>query len=103
MKHFLIQFRRTNGSEAEWHAEIAQFVAALDNDPELAGKITYRSMKARDGADYYHVASAADDAATKALQGRAFFTRYKERTGQVAAGAVEVLPLEIVAETKLRA
>jgi hypothetical protein len=103
MRHFLIRYRRTNGSEREWHEEIARFISALDGDPTLAGRITYRCMKSRDGADYYHIAAAADDAAVKALQERAFFTRYTEKTKLVAGGAVEVLPLEIVAETKAAA
>ncbi len=103
MKHFLIRYRRADGSERECHEEIARFISALDADPALAGRITYRCMKIRDGADYYHVAAAADDAAVKALQERAFFMRYSEKTRLAAAGAVEVLPLEIIAETKATA
>jgi hypothetical protein len=60
-------------------------------------------MKNRDGSDYYHLATAADDAAVKALQQSGFFSGYTEKTRQVAGGTVEVLPLEIVAETKSKA
>ena len=101
MKQFLIKYRLKNGSEPQWHADIARFIAALDADPALKG-ITYRCMKHRGGTDYYHLATAADDEAVKALQSRDFFSRYTEQTKHTAGGEVEVLPLDVVAETKPR-
>ena len=68
-------------------------------DPALKGKISYRCMKSRDGLDYYHLASAVDDQAIQALQAQDFFKRYTERTKQIAGGEVEVLPLDVIAET----
>jgi hypothetical protein len=102
MKQFMIKYRRKNGSESDWHQDIARFIAALDDDPGLKG-ITYRCMKVRGGDDYFHFATAADDDAVKALQSRDFFKRYTEQTKHTGGGEVEVLPLEIVAETKPRA
>ena len=103
MKHFLIKYRFKNGSKEEWHQEIARFISALDNSPALKGKISYRCMKSREGSDYYHFAGAADDQAIKALQAQAFFSHYTEKTKLAAGGEVEVLPLEIIAETRHRA
>jgi hypothetical protein len=103
MKHFLIKYRRTGASEAEWHQDIARFIAAVESDPDVKGKISYRCMKRRDGADYYHVAAAADDGAIKALQSRDFFARYNDQTKAAAGGEVEVFPLDIIAETVYRA
>lgn len=103
MKHFLIKYRFANGSRDEWHGEIARFIAALERDPELSGKISYRCMRAKEGADYYHLAAAVDDAAAKALGERDFFRHYTERSDSVSGGTVEVVPLEIVAETAFRA
>jgi hypothetical protein len=100
MKYSLIKYRFQNGSEAAWHRDIAAFIAALDGDPALRGKIAYRCMKSRNGADYYHLAAAADDEAIKTLQERPFFAHYREKTRLAGGGSVEVLPLEIVAETK---
>lgn len=100
MKHFLIKYQFKVGSEEDWHRQIAQFIAALDSDPELAGKISYRCMKNRDGADCYHLATAADDSATKILQSREFFSRYTAQAKTAAGGEVEVVPLQIIAETK---
>ena len=99
MKQFLIKYRLTNGTEAEWHREIATFIAALDNDPELKGKIVYRCMKSREDSTYYHFAAPADDQAVKTLQQREFFKHYTEMTRRVAGGEVMVSPLEIIAET----
>jgi hypothetical protein len=99
MKHFLIRYTRIDGSEEAWHRDIAAFIAALDNDPDLKGKIVYRCMKLRDEPRYYHFAAAADEQTIKALQQREFFKRYTEQTRLVAGGEVSVSPLEIIAET----
>ncbi len=103
MKHFLIKYRFQNGSPEDWHREIARFIAALDEDPALKEKISYRCFKAGDGSGYYHLASVAEDAATKTLQGRDFFRAYKEKTAVFSAGSVEPLPLDLVAETQVTA
>ena len=100
MKHFLIKYRFKKGSRAEWHAEIARFISALESDPALNGKISYRSMKVKESDDYYHLASAEDESAVKTLGERDFFSSYTQRTEDVSGGEVEVLPLEIIAETK---
>ena len=100
MRQFMIHYRRASGSDADWHREIAAFVAALDGDPALSGKISYRVVKRRDEPEYFHIATVHDEAAVKALQTRAFFTAYTARNREVSGGGVEVLPLEFVAETK---
>lgn len=99
MKHFMIRYQFANGTAEEWHREIGRFIAAIDRDPELKGKISYRCMKNRDDAGYIHLAAAADEQAIKTLQSRDFFRHYTERTRQVAGGEVTVTPLELIAET----
>jgi quinol monooxygenase YgiN len=104
MKHFLIKYRFTHGSREAWHQEIARFIAALEAEAGLKGRISYRCMKARNESDdYYHLAAAADEGAVKALQANEFFKTYTEETRKVSGGTVEVLPLEIIAETEFRA
>jgi hypothetical protein len=95
----MIKYQFANGPSEEWHREIGRFIAALDNDPELKGKITYRVMKNRDDTSYYHLAAAADDGAIKTLQAKDFFKHYTEKTRQVAGGEVTVTPIELIAET----
>ena len=99
MKQFLIKYRLKSGSEERWHQDIVRFISALDNDPALRGKISYRCLKGRGGSDYYHLATGADDDAIRALQAREFFRLYTEQTKLASGGEVDVLPLEIVAET----
>ena len=99
MKHFMIRYTRSSASEADWHRDIAAFIKALDDDPDLKGKISYRCMKLRDAPDYVHLAAAADEQAVKALQGKEFFKRYTEKTREVSGGGVTVTPVEIIAET----
>ena len=102
MKHFMIKYQFASGTTEEWHREIGRFIAALDNDPELRGRIIYRCLKHRDDASYWHLASAADDSAVKTLQQRDFFKHYTEKTRQVAGGEVTVTPIELIAETSPR-
>jgi hypothetical protein len=99
MKPFMIKYTRTTGTEEQWHKDIAAFISALDNDPELRGKIVYRCMKNRDDSGYTHLAEAADEHAIKALQQRDFFKHYTEKTRQVAGGEVSVTPMVLIAET----
>lgn len=102
MKHFMIKYQFANGTPAEWHREVGRFISALDNDPELAGRIGYRVMKNRDDASYFHLAAAADEQAVKTLQSRDFFKHYTEKTRQVAGGEVTVTPIELIGETTAR-
>lgn len=101
MKHFLIKYRHTNGSAEEWHQAIRGFIAALDSDPAVKGRIAYRCMKNRNGSDYYHLAVPQDEDANRVLSDQAFFKRYQQQTRAAAGGEVEVVPLEILAETEL--
>ncbi len=99
MKQFLIKYRHSNGTTEDWHKEIAKFIAGIDGDPALKGKVGYRCMKGRDSADYYHLATVFDDAGRVALQERPFFKHYTEATRSISGGTVEVIPLEVIAET----
>jgi hypothetical protein len=104
VKHFLIKYRFQEGSPEAWRAEIERFIAALEADATLNGRIAYRCMKAGNGSnEYYHLAASSDDEASKALQARDFFKAYTEETKRVSGGTVEVLPLAIIAETSARA
>jgi hypothetical protein len=102
MKSFLIKYQFKEGTPEAWHAEVSRFIAALDSDPELKGRIAYRCMKEKNGLGYYHLATTLDDEAPAALQRKAFFGPYTEETRRVAGGTVEVVPLEVIAETSFR-
>ena len=99
MKQFLIKYRHTNGTTEDWHKEIASFIANIDGDPALKGKVGYRCMRGKDSADYYHIATVFDDSGRVALQERPFFKHYTEKTRAISGGTVEVVPLETIAAT----
>jgi hypothetical protein len=104
MKHFLIKYRFKDGSPEAWRDEIERFIAAVEADPSLNGRIAYRCMKADNGSgEYYHLAATADDEAANALQSRDFFKRYSENMKRASGGTLEVLPMAIIAETSARA
>jgi hypothetical protein len=102
MKHFVIKYQFSSGNSDAWHEKIAGFIEALDTDPDLKGKISYRVMKDKNGHGYYHFVSAADDA-PGILQKKEFFKPYQEQTRLAAGGAPEVVTLELVAQTAYRA
>jgi len=79
------KFDPTTGTVEEWHRQVAAFISALEADPELAGRISYRCLKVRDGRDYYHLAEPMDEEAAKLLQQRDWFKRYTRRRSASAA------------------
>lgn len=99
MKHFMIKYQFTSGTTEAWHQEIGRFIKAINDDPELKGRISYRCMKNRDDGSYFHLADVADDQAQKTLQSRAFFKHYTEMTRKVAGGEVTVTPIELIDAT----
>ena len=101
MKRFVIQYRQEAGTPDAWHQEIGRFIAALEADPELAGRISYRCLRMGQGPAYMHLVAAEDDV-PNLLQTRPWFKHYTEETRRVGGGKVEVTPIEIVAETKAR-
>ena len=102
MKYFLIKYQFKTGSQEEWHAEIKRFIAALESDPVLKEKISYRCMKGKDDSEYYHLAAVTDDQAVKELGERDYFKHYTDQTDRVSDGGLVVSPVEIIAQTGLR-
>ena len=102
MKRFLIRynFSLDDDSVDAWHVHVATFIAEIEKDPALQGRLSYRCLKVRGGKEYLHLAEPADDEAIEVLQGREYFKRYTEETKRVSGGTVEVSPLEAIAETK---
>ena len=104
MKQFLIRYRR-GGTDAEtWHRDVAAFIAALDGDAELSGKISRIAACASPTATIICISPRRQTRPpSRRCNPRDYFKRYNERTRQVAAdGKVEVLKLDVVAETKNR-
>ena len=102
MKRFLVRytFRLDAAATDAWHRRVAEFIAAVDGDADLRGRIRYRCMHGKGTADYFHLAEAADDEAIQTLQSREYFKTYTAETKRVAGGSVDVLGLETLAETR---
>jgi hypothetical protein len=100
MKHFLIKYRLQHGSAEDWRRHIAEFVSALDTDPQLQGRIAYRVLKPVGSDDYYHLATAMDDEAVGILQAKDAFKRHNELTRLAAGEDVRGVALEIIAQTQ---
>ncbi len=71
MKYSMIKYQFTNGTAEDWHREIDRFIAALDSDPELKGKISYRCMKNRDDQRRYSRATSFSNIAKRPGRSRA--------------------------------
>jgi quinol monooxygenase YgiN len=102
MPQSIIAYTFKNGSEDDWRRRIATMVGQMNADPDLRGRIAYRVLKERDGPRYWHIASAVDDDALKALQGKDYFRSYQAATREAAAGTHEVIGTETIAETDFR-
>ncbi len=103
MKRLLIRYRLREGAEESWRQEIARFVEALDSDPDVRGKISYRVIQVQGSSEYYHLVTAADDEAIKMLQSKEFFSHYTSQNKLVAENGTEVVPLEVIDETAFQA
>ena len=101
MKHFMIKYRFTTGTGGILARRNQGFIARFNADPAVKGKITYRCMKHRDGNDYPSRRRGPErDQGAASLR---FFPAYTKETERVAGGHIEVLPLDIIAETDFRA
>jgi len=101
MKQFLISYRFAEGSSEEaWHQEVHRFIAAIEADADLSGKLSYKCFKSLKGPEYYHLATPVDEATTELLGTKEFFKKYTEETERVSGNTVTVTPLELVAGTK---
>ena len=101
MKRFMIRYRFANGTEADSARRDCALHRRAGQRPILAGRVSYRCMRIKGDPAYYHLATAADDDAARALNESPFFKRYTDATKRVAEGGrVDVTPMEIIGETE---
>ena len=75
MYGILIQYDY-DGDEGEWMAACEAFVSAIDADPRLKGKFSYRINKSADGVGRVHVGSWDTEETVKHLQSQDFFKAF---------------------------
>ena len=97
------QIRYTLNTPSElWEQEVMAFIEAVDSDPSLSGRISYRSFKGADGVSFYHMSGAADAGALAELMAKPFFKEYAARVKAVSKIGPEVTQLNLVGGTKIQ-
>jgi hypothetical protein len=101
MIYSLIEYRRKEPSEA-WEREVVAFIQAIERDPSLRGRVSYRCLKQQDGVTFCHLAAAVDDSAVDDLKRKPFFKPYSERLRAVAETEPEFTKLQVVGGTEIQ-
>src|ERR1700722_18145990 len=86
----------------EWEREVVAFIDAVECDPSLSGRISYRSYKGPDGVSFCHMSGAADAGALADLMAKPFFKQYAARVKEVSKSGPEVTQLNLVGGTKIQ-
>ncbi len=94
----LIQYNY-DGDEGEWMTAVEAFVGAVDADPALRGKFSYRVNIAGDGVGRAHVGRWDAEETLAHLQAQDFFKRFAAKVSEFAGGAPNATRLRLAAET----
>ncbi len=89
-----------DGDEAPWLAAIEAFVTAIDADPDLRRKFSYRVATAADGVGRVHVGRWDSEATLAHLQSQEFFKQFAGKIGEFSGGGPNATRLQLAAETK---
>jgi hypothetical protein len=90
----IIKYRHTTGTTEDWHREIASFITRL-----TASGAQGRSAIAAGAATARTTIISRCSTTRRIALARDFFKHYTEATRLVSGGSVEVVPLEMIAET----
>ena len=86
----------------EWEREVLAFIQAIDREPSLCGRVSYRCFRQADGVSYCHVAAAVDDSAVDDLKQKPFFKPYSARLRAVAESGPDFTKLQAVGGTEIQ-
>ena len=101
MIYSLIEYRIKEPSET-WEREVLAFIQAIDGDPSLRGRISYRCLKQQDGVSFCHLAAASDESAVEELKRKPFFKPYSERLRAVAESGPKFTKLAVIGGTAIQ-
>lgn len=82
-----------DGDEKAWEQAVAEFIAAVDADREVAGKFGYRVSKARQGGQRIHWGWWDEPATVETLQSRDYFRTFSQRVKRFAGDSLQTLPM----------
>jgi hypothetical protein len=84
-----------SGPEDQWRVVVGDYIAALDGDPDVAGKFTYQVATADDRETRTHWGRWDSQETLKTMQSRDYFktftSRLRELVGQTEATAADVV------------
>ena len=88
-----------SGDEDKWEAAIRGFIAAIDADPEVSGRFTYRVNKAKEGNMRVHWGSWDRPETVATLQSRDYFKSFAAELQAMAGESLSAVPLTEWAQT----
>ena len=91
--HGITIFYDYDGEEAAWEQATSNFIAAIDQDPELAGRLHYRVNRAREGGRRVHWGWWDDPEIVPILQSRDYFKEFTARVREMAGRTLTTIPL----------
>jgi hypothetical protein len=97
----LIEYRIKEPSKT-WESEVVPFIEAIDGDPSLRGRISYRCLKQQDGVSFCHFAAASDESAVEELKRKPFFKPYSERLRAVAESGPKFTKVAVIGGTAVQ-
>lgn len=75
-----------SGDETIWHNAMSDFISAIDNDPEIAGKFTYQVATADDKETRFHWGRWDSAETLKHVQAQDYFRTFAGRVKEFAGG-----------------
>ena len=98
MDGILVQYEY-KGDESEWQAVVKQFIANINNDPELKGNFFYSVFKTSEPAKRVHVGRWKSNQTLETLKQRAFFKTFSESIQKLAGESLSSTRLQAETET----
>ena len=88
-----------HGPEENWRKVVGDFIAAIDGDPEIAGKLTYQVTIADDGETRIHWGRWDSQETLRVMQSRDYFKAFAQRVKEFAGGQPNSMSSDVVLKT----
>ena len=88
-----------DGPEEEWRAAMDAFIAAIDGDPDVAGKFTYQVAVADDGKTRFHWGRWDTQETLKTMQSRDYFAEFAGKVREFSGGGPTNTAHDVVTKT----
>ncbi|MBL4727340.1 MAG: hypothetical protein JKY83_11840 [Rhizobiaceae bacterium] len=82
-----------DGDEAEWESAVQDFINAINNDSEIAGKFTYQVHKAKEGNRRIHWGQWDVPETVQKMQANDYFKIFATKLKEMAGGTLVATPV----------